>query len=49
MLGPIWSYQDIYVALCGQLFSTHYQGIRHERHCEACQQVRAGDFMEEAV
>jgi len=36
MIGPLRSYQDVYVAVCGQQFVTHRAGIKHERECEDC-------------
>jgi hypothetical protein len=36
MIGPLGSYQQIYVAMCGQQFTTHAEGRSHERTCHAC-------------
>jgi hypothetical protein len=30
------SYQQIYVAMCGQQFTRWDAGRRHEKHCPAC-------------
>lgn len=30
------NYQQIYVALCGQQFTTHKAGRNHEKQCPAC-------------
>jgi hypothetical protein len=30
------SYQQLYVAMCGQQFTTHKAGRGHERNCPAC-------------
>jgi len=31
------SFQDIYVAACGEPFDTRKQGVEHERRCGECQ------------
>lgn len=36
MIGPVDSYQSIYVAACGQQFVNHRLGVEHERSCHAC-------------
>ena len=36
MIGPVNSYQDIYVAACGEDFASHAVGIDHERNCPMC-------------
>lgn len=38
MIGPLGSYQDIYVALCGQQFTTQKAGRNHERTCNECKE-----------
>lgn len=40
MIG--FSYQDIYVAMCGQVFTTWPSGRSHERDCQACQREIRG-------
>ena len=43
-----WKPSDCYVAACYQVFSTHFEGIRHEKHCAACQRViRYGEIEED--
>ena len=43
-----WKPSDCYVAACYQVFSTHFEGIRHEKHCAVCQRViRYGDDPQE--
>lgn len=36
MIGSLNSYQDVYVARCGQQFTSHRQGIEHELGCQSC-------------
>ncbi len=36
VIGPLRSYQDVYVAACGQPFMNRSAGVQHEKHCEAC-------------
>lgn len=36
MIGPIDSYQSIYVAACGQDFPCYKLGIDHEKYCPHC-------------
>jgi hypothetical protein len=36
VIGPLRSYQDVYVAACGDQFVSHQLGIQHERECQAC-------------
>lgn len=37
MIGPVSSYQSLYTAMCGQVFSTYKLGRDHEGSCHACQ------------
>ena len=36
MIGPVKSYQSIYVSACGRDFPSHKEGIEHEQSCIAC-------------
>lgn len=36
MIGPVDSYQSLYVAMCGRVFSNAPLGKDHERNCAAC-------------
>jgi hypothetical protein len=42
-LGPVASYQDIYVAACGQDFPDHAMGRLHESDCRECRNAEAGE------
>ena len=39
MIGPVRSYQQIYVAACGQDFPDGSIGRKHESECCECQSV----------
>lgn len=47
MIGPVDSYQSIYVAQCGQQFPNYSQGSTHEKHCPACAQVAEAQYEED--
>ncbi len=32
-------YAEIYVARCGRKFTTHCEGVQHERECDECAQA----------
>lgn len=36
-IGPIDSYQSVYVAECGEVFRSHREGEAHENVCHLCQ------------
>jgi len=38
-----WNYTDVYVAACGEPFSTYAEGKRHEQDCHACYLERHPD------
>ena len=38
MIGPLDSYQDIYVAACGKVCGSQREGRFHERICAYCRQ-----------
>lgn len=35
-IGPLQSYQDVYVAACGLPFTSRRLGVQHESECPAC-------------
>ena len=37
VIGPLRSYQDVYVAACGKQFTDGGLGRRHEKECQSCQ------------
>jgi hypothetical protein len=39
MIGQLGSYQDVYVAACGEPFRSRRRGVEHEEHCWACHEV----------
>ena len=41
MIGPVGSYQDLYVASCGDVLANYGSGKRHERECQACRCAEA--------
>ena len=49
MIGPVKSRQDIYVAVCGQQFTTYQAGIEHERECQHCISGQKAEESEEAL
>jgi hypothetical protein len=36
LIGPVDSYQSVYVSLCGQDFPNYSLGIDHEMECPLC-------------
>lgn len=42
MIGPVKSYQSIYVAACGRDFPDRHTGMAHEKECPACEAL-SGD------
>ena len=36
-IGPVRSYQDVYVAACGADFPDHAMGRLHESNCRECE------------
>lgn len=43
MIGPVDSYQSIYVAICGREFTSAVLGRQHERDCPACRSAHIAD------
>ena len=42
-IGPVASYQDVYVAACGRDFPDHKSGRLHEEECGECSGYWFGD------
>lgn len=50
MIGPLNSYQDVYVAECGEPFRSRREGQAHENTCHACQaQIYETDEARESI
>lgn len=47
-IGPIQSYQNIYVAICGEDFPNFQQGRKHEDECCICQKL-INELKEESI
>jgi hypothetical protein len=47
IIGPLRSYQDVYVAACGAQFTEFRLGIQHERECLACK-ATIGEWEQDA-
>lgn len=48
MVGQLNSYQDIYVARCGEVFASQLSGRKHENNCRHCSPSRYEEAMERA-
>lgn len=42
MIGPVFSYQSIYVTACGKDYTNYKLGILHEKECIYCQNIIRG-------